>query len=67
MRPRLDVAINVVRPRGYDVVIGDCMDGTGRVSASAPQRAAELRDDGETRIDRRDELPPLAPEAALVA
>ena len=43
LRPRLDAAIEVVRARGYEVVVSDCMDGTGRVSAPAADRAAELQ------------------------
>jgi muramoyltetrapeptide carboxypeptidase len=42
MRDRLRVAIDVVRERGYEVVVGDCMDGTRHVSAPAAARAAEL-------------------------
>jgi muramoyltetrapeptide carboxypeptidase LdcA involved in peptidoglycan recycling len=30
------------RPRGYEVVVGECIDGSGRVSAPAGQRAGEL-------------------------
>ncbi len=41
-RPRLDVALDVVRSHGYDVAVGACLDGAGHVSAPAPQRAAEL-------------------------
>jgi muramoyltetrapeptide carboxypeptidase LdcA involved in peptidoglycan recycling len=39
---RLTQAVNAVRDRGYEVVIGACMDGTSHISASAAQRAAEL-------------------------
>jgi muramoyltetrapeptide carboxypeptidase len=42
MRQRLQVAVETVRSRGYEVVVGECMDGTRHVSAPAPQRAAEL-------------------------
>ena len=41
-RARLEVAFDVVRSHGYDVVVGACMDGAGHISAPAPQRAAEL-------------------------
>lgn len=41
-RPRLEVAIRSLRDRGYEVVVGTCMDGTGHVSAPAGERAAEL-------------------------
>ena len=40
--PRLDVALGVLRDRGYDVVVGSCMDGEGVVSAPAAERGAEL-------------------------
>jgi muramoyltetrapeptide carboxypeptidase LdcA involved in peptidoglycan recycling len=42
LRARLDVAIKAVEARGYRVVVGECMDGSGHVSAPAAQRAAEL-------------------------
>jgi muramoyltetrapeptide carboxypeptidase len=42
LRPRLDVAVRTVKERGYDVVVGVCMDGAGHVSAPAAERAAEL-------------------------
>ena len=42
LRPRLQVAIDTVRARGYEVVVGDCMDGAGHVSAPAVERAGEL-------------------------
>ncbi|WP_274911560.1 S66 family peptidase [Streptomyces sp. WZ-12] len=42
MRARLEVAIESVRARGYEVVVGRCMDGTGHLSAPAAERAAEL-------------------------
>lgn len=41
-RARLEYAIETVRERGYDVVLGECMDGSSHVSAPATQRAAEL-------------------------
>jgi muramoyltetrapeptide carboxypeptidase LdcA involved in peptidoglycan recycling len=41
-RKVLENAIAAVRNRGYEVVIGTCMDGTSHVSAPAPDRAAEL-------------------------
>jgi muramoyltetrapeptide carboxypeptidase len=43
LQRRLDVAVQAVRERGYDVVIGACMDGEGHVSAPAGERAAELQ------------------------
>ncbi|MFE3473014.1 S66 peptidase family protein [Streptomyces bacillaris] len=42
VRERLDIAVRDVQDRGYEVVIGRCMDGAGHVSASAPDRASEL-------------------------
>ncbi|MET9432072.1 MULTISPECIES: S66 peptidase family protein [unclassified Streptomyces] len=42
LRGRLDVAVATVEARGYEVVVGDCMDGSGHVSAPAAERAAEL-------------------------
>jgi len=39
---RLDVAITELRDQGFTVVVGDCMDGTGHVSAPAKERAREL-------------------------
>lgn len=42
MGERLQVAVREVRARGYEVVVGACMDGTGHVSAPAADRADEL-------------------------
>ncbi|MEU9220803.1 S66 peptidase family protein [Streptomyces sp. NPDC048376] len=42
LRERLNVAIRDVEARGYEVVVGACMDGSGHVSAPATARAAEL-------------------------
>lgn len=67
---RLDHAVGWLRARGYDVVVGECMDGESHVSAPKEQRAAELeamlRDPdiravvppwgGETAIDLLDQL-----------
>lgn len=41
-RARLDVGIEVLRARGYDVVLGDCLYGGEVVSAPREARAAEL-------------------------
>lgn len=41
-RPRFDVAVSHLGACGYDVVLGECLDGSGPVSAPAPRRAAEL-------------------------
>jgi muramoyltetrapeptide carboxypeptidase len=40
--PRLEFCIKYLRDLGYEVVVGDCMDGSGLTSAPAPDRAAEL-------------------------
>lgn len=39
---RMEFAMEWLRDRGYEVVVGDCMDGAGITSAPAEQRAAEL-------------------------
>jgi muramoyltetrapeptide carboxypeptidase len=39
---RIDFAIAWLRHRGYEVVVGQCMDGSAHVSAPREQRAAEL-------------------------
>jgi len=44
LRPRLAFCVEDLRRRGYEVVVGDCMDGEGVVSAPAADRAAELMD-----------------------
>ena len=43
LRPRLDVALRRVRRAGYEVRLGDCMDGARHVSAPARERAAEFQ------------------------
>ena len=42
LRPRLDFCVDDLRRRGFEVLLGDCLDGEGVVSAPAAQRAAEL-------------------------
>ncbi|MCX4618129.1 S66 family peptidase [Streptomyces albogriseolus] len=42
LRARLEVAVSDIRARGYEVVVGTCMDGSGHVSASAAERASEF-------------------------
>lgn len=42
LRERLNIAVRDVEDRGYEVVIGRCMDGSGHISASAADRASEL-------------------------
>lgn len=39
---RIDFCIGWLREAGYDVVVGECMDGTGITSGPAASRAAEL-------------------------
>ncbi len=39
---RIDFSVEWLRQRGYDVVVGDCMDGSRHVSAPKAERAAEL-------------------------
>jgi len=67
---RMEFCVDWLRRRGYDVVVGDCMDGTGHVSAPKAARAAELTAmltdpviravvppwGGETAIDILDQL-----------
>ncbi len=40
--PRFDVAVRALRDRGFEVVVGDCMDGEDVMSAPKAERAAEL-------------------------
>ena len=42
LRPRLDFCVDDLRRRGFEVLLGRCLDGEGVVSAPAAQRAAEL-------------------------
>ena len=70
LRPRIEVALRILRERGYDVVVGDCMADDRVVSAPKEQRAAELVSfltdpdvaavippwGGETAIDLLDQL-----------
>ena len=39
---RIDFCVGWLRERGYDVEVGECMDGAGLTSAPAAARAAEL-------------------------
>lgn len=39
---RVGFCVDWLRAAGYDVVVGDCVDGTGLTSAPASDRAAEL-------------------------
>ena len=42
LRPRLQFCVDDLRRRGFEVRVGDCMDGRGLLSAPAADRAAEL-------------------------
>ncbi|UNX55993.1 LD-carboxypeptidase [Georgenia sp. TF02-10] len=42
LRPRLNFSVQHLRDRGFDVVVGGCIDGEGVVSALARDRGAEL-------------------------
>lgn len=61
---RIEFCVEWLRNRGYDVVVGECMDGTGLTSAPAQQRADEL-----TRMladpDIHCVLPPWGGETAI--
>ncbi|WP_018348722.1 S66 family peptidase [Longispora albida] len=41
-RPRLEFCLEYLRGKGFEVVAGECMDGSGIVSAPPRERAAEL-------------------------
>jgi len=43
LRPRLDFAVGWLRERGFEVVVGECLDGDSHVSAPAVERADELQ------------------------
>jgi muramoyltetrapeptide carboxypeptidase LdcA involved in peptidoglycan recycling len=43
-RGRLDVAVRDLEARGYEVIVGACMEGAAHVSAPVAERAAELTD-----------------------
>ncbi|WP_137991852.1 S66 family peptidase [Streptomyces vilmorinianum] len=64
LRARLDVAIRSVEERGYEVVVGRCMDGTGHVSAPAAERASELTE-MLTDPSIRAVVPPWGGETAI--
>lgn len=42
LRPRLDYCVQHLRGLGFEVVVGECLDGSGITSAPAVERAAEL-------------------------
>ena len=41
-QPRLDFCLDFLRQKGFEVVLGDCMDGARYTSAPAKERATEL-------------------------
>lgn len=61
---RVEFCVDRLRAAGYEVVVGECMDGSGITSAPAEQRAAEL-----TAMlcdpDIRCVLPPWGGETAI--
>ena len=64
LKPRLEFAAETVRSRGFEVLIGECMDGNRATSAPARERARELQDfllDPEIRAV----IPPWGGELAI--
>src|SRR3954453_7536222 len=61
---RVEFCVDWLRAEGYEVLVGDCMDGSGITSAPAERRAAEL-----TAMlsdpDIRCVLPPWGGETAI--
>lgn len=44
LRPRMDFAVDWLAQRGYEVILGECLDGdAGHISAPAVERASELQ------------------------
>ncbi|WP_411083397.1 S66 peptidase family protein [Streptomyces sp. cmx-18-6] len=64
LKERLAAAIRAVEARGYEVVVGRCMDGSGHVSAPASERADELMS-MLTDPSIRAVVPPWGGETAL--
>lgn len=66
LRARFDVAVEHLRSRGYDVVLGQCLsgDGDGAVSAPKEERAAELTS-MLADVDIRAVVPPWGGETAI--
>jgi len=42
LMPRFELAVGMLRDRGFEVEVGSCLDGASHVSAPAAERAAEL-------------------------
>ena len=64
VRGRFDHAVSWLRERGYEVQLGECLDGTTHVSAPVLERAAELQrmlTDPEVRAV----IPPWGGETAI--
>ncbi|GAA5123227.1 LD-carboxypeptidase [Alloalcanivorax gelatiniphagus] len=61
---RVEFCVDWLRERGYDVVVGACMDGAGITSAPASERAAELTG-MLVDPDIRCVLPPWGGETAI--
>lgn len=65
LRPRMEFATNWLRERGFEVVVGDCMDGdASHVSAPAVERAGELQQ-MLTDPSIRAVIPPWGGETAI--
>ncbi|MGW5426405.1 S66 family peptidase [Streptomyces sp. NPDC004059] len=64
LRGRLDVAVREIEARGYEVVVGRCMDGSTHLSAPAAERAAELTG-MLTDPEIRAVVPPWGGETAI--
>ena len=64
LRGRLDFAVGWLQERGYEVVVGRCMDGASHISAPAADRACELT---EFLLDPtiRAVIPPWGGETAI--
>ena len=61
---RIAFGVDWLRDKGYDVVVGDCMDGAGITSAPAKERAAELTE-MLAAPDIHCVLPPWGGETAI--
>ncbi|MGW7523723.1 S66 family peptidase [Streptomyces sp. NPDC054783] len=64
LQGRLDVAVREIEARGYEVVVGRCMDGSAHISAPAAERAAELTE-MLTDPEIRAVVPPWGGETAI--
>src|SRR5689334_16320552 len=42
LMPRFDACVASLREQGYDVVVGQCLDGATHISAPKEERATEL-------------------------